>query len=501
MSCTKLAAFALLAVLVSCSPKHIPAPGTTPVRPPAPKPTPQGEALSPFTLLRKISLHLRGQTPSAAEYAALGKAIEKDEVKEFLQKKVDTYLTSDQHIDKMTFRLEELFALKASGVSFHGPLAGLGGNNRRGRQPPFHDYPLNNSMNDLFRQMISRNLSWDTLLTGHRYRAFPLKDERDTYYNSDHAFFAAAAGTPAHADQVTPVDFAEGDARVAGVLTTGRFFNRYVNTALNKNRRRAAAVFRVFLCDDMKAVVVDEKGNVGQVLDKVFPGGLGGGPGQGGLGDPHGSDPACMKCHYKLDPMGQTFQNSGYNLAPLASPGALVFTSSRGQKVEVQAAGIGEMAHAITQQEDYVRCQVKHFWRWFVGEDKPLDESTLSELTAKFNQVKRRPNDFISHLMSRPEFGFTNAGGGNEVLVTQVKTILKNCNGCHALEGVPSFSDWPIDGDETRHQRWLTSIRRSLSLDGSTRPRTMPPSSSSWQPSPAELATLQQWYDLGAPNE
>jgi len=31
-----------------------------------------------------------------------------------------------------------------------------------------------------------------------------------------------------------------------GKLTTARFFNRYVNTALNKNRRRAAAVFRFF---------------------------------------------------------------------------------------------------------------------------------------------------------------------------------------------------------------------------------------------------------------
>lgn len=479
-------------LVVACQPgKHFPAKLEEQPKP-RPKPVKQGEPLSPFTFLRKVSLHIRGQVPTREEYDELTKAIEKNQQKEFLQRKIDRYLASNEHIDKMTFRLEELFALKVSGVSAFGPLKNMGANNTRGQQPFFHDFPLHNSMNEMFRETISRNLSWDNLLTGKKYKVLPIKDQRDTFYQSDARFFSAQEGD---------LEFSESDHRVSGVLTTSRFYGRFVNTALNKNRKRAAAIFRVALCDDMKAVVVDEKGNQNEVLDKVFPAQAGNSTPVDRTKDRHGSDPACLKCHYKLDPMGLTFQGAGMVLAPLASPGALVYTDSRGQKVSQAAAGVGELGQLVTQQDDYVRCQVKHFWRWFVGEDKPLNEALLGELSTKFNEVRRKPNDFIAYLVNRPEFGFAEESGANGPLVAEVKNILQNCNGCHSLEGIPSFSDWPIGGEAKWHQKYLSGIRRSLSLDGSTRPRSMPPKESRWQPTPAQLTTLQQWYDLGAPNE
>ncbi len=497
-----LALAAALAVLAACTPRH--AAGPDPKIKPQPKPEPV--AMSPVSYLRKLSFHIRGQTPERAEYAELTRAIEQNQVDQFFKEKTTHYLKSREHIDKMSFRIEELLHLRATPVPYHSPLLDL--YKAEGPLAPtaFDEYIARNSLNELVRQVVAQNQSWDTLLTGKSYRAFPLAENINALHTGDFLFFSDAAGVPSQSQTEAPVVFAADDTRVAGILTTGRFFGRYVNTALNQNRKRAAAIFRTFLCDDMKAVVVDESGNQNEILDKVFPGPggnslIGGGQAKSSMPDPHGTDPACMKCHYKLDPMGKTFQESGMILAPLASPGALVYTRANGGKVNIPVAGVGQLAQAITEQPEYVNCQVGHFWRWYIGEDKPLTPVVAAELAAKFEEVKRQPNDFIAYLVSRPEFGFVASQESNAELVTAVKRVLKNCNGCHALEGVPSFTDWPIGGTESRHQKMLGFIRNSLALDGSSKPRWMPPKNSSWQPSPADLATLQRWFDMGAPNE
>ena len=70
---------------------------------------PAGPSLSAQTYLRKLSLHLRGQTPTRSEYADLASALEKHTATQFIKGKIDEYLASDQHIDKMSGRLEDCF--------------------------------------------------------------------------------------------------------------------------------------------------------------------------------------------------------------------------------------------------------------------------------------------------------------------------------------------------------------------------------------------------------
>lgn len=464
------------------------------VKPPAQKPFGNLHTMSPETYLRKLSLHIRGLTPSRAEYRQLAMAVLVGREKAFLSDITQTYLASDEHVDKMTFRLEELFLFQPSAVNNFSPLRGLG--------LPINKYSLDNSLNDLFREVSSRNLSWDTLLTGRSYKAHPLKNSNG-FVTSDLLFYSSTSGTAPRGTEAVDVRFEEDDNRVAGSLTTSRFFNRYANTALNKNRRRAAAVFRIFMCDDMKAVVVDEKGNQDGILDRVFPGGGGGGrPGDPQAGEKrHGSDQACMKCHEKLDPLGLGFQSSGMILSPFASPGGLFFKRADGTVVNHPASGLGEIAKVITEQPEYARCQVQHFWRWFVGQDRFLEESTLNELTAKFEEVKRRPNDFIAYLVTRPEFSSNKMSTALGQTVFQVKSTLQNCNGCHAVEGVPSFTNWPIGGTQQSHQKWLRKISSALALNGSGKPRWMPPARSLWQPDADQISVLQKWFDQGSPDE
>lgn len=492
---------AAVLLFTACTPKHFEKSKSSEKKD---KPTPV--SMSPVSYLRKISLHIRGQTPERAEYAELSKAVQADRTADFFKDKIAEYLKSDAHIDKMSFRIEELFHLRPTPVPFTSALLDYYGS---GLYFPIVDsYTARNSMNELVRRIAGKNMSWDTLLTGKEYRAFPMSLSMSlTGLNTgDFLFYSTAANVQANAEAEADIRFLSDDPRVAGVLTTGRFFARNVNTNLNKNRKRAAAVFRVFLCDDMKAVVVDESGNQNEILDRVFPGSGGTAPGSdvhvnATTGDIHGSDPACMKCHYKLDPMGMTFQDSGMILHKLASPGALVYTRASGAKVNIPVAGVGALGKAITEQPEYVNCQTSHFWRWFVGEDIPLTPSIQAELSTKFEEVGRKTNDFIAYLMTRPEFGYVQSGESNAQLIAQVKGVLKNCTGCHALENIPSFTQWPIGGNDLTHQKWITGIRTTMALDGSSAKRTMPPKESAWQPSRTDLETLQRWLDLGAPNE
>src|SRR5262249_39067975 len=134
-----------------------------------------------------------------------------------------------------------------------------------------------------------------------------------------------------------PVRFAENDARIAGAITPKGFFRRYSTTNLNRSRGRAAALFRIFLWVDLRAVVEPKPGEEEELLQKAFPPGFPRGEGHPSFfdEDQHGKDPACMACHYKLDPMGRTFFPIGTVLADMPGAGALVFKRADGSLVNI----------------------------------------------------------------------------------------------------------------------------------------------------------------------
>src|SRR5262245_49096051 len=72
--------------------------------------------LGPQAYLRKLSLHIRDLDPSRAEYDDLAAALKSGSERGFFEKKISEYLKSTQHVDKMNYRLNELFYLKPSAV-------------------------------------------------------------------------------------------------------------------------------------------------------------------------------------------------------------------------------------------------------------------------------------------------------------------------------------------------------------------------------------------------
>ena len=471
--------------------------------------------LSDATYLRKLSFHLRGYQPLPPEYAALSASADH---KIFLDAKIKEYLASEDHSERMLFRLSNMFSFKSpatrdSQIEQRKKTYGYG------YLPVYQD-----AASDLFRRMGKENLSWDQLLVGKSYMIF--KPTNFTYTGqtgSDFNFLAAVRpDLETYADdgsydsssdsKVSPLEgkrfsisFEPNDSRFAGVLTTNRFGGRYRNSALNKNRRRASAVFRIFLCDSMSQGFVQEIDKKEAHLDSVFET-------DGSLSEDqlkenlknssaeaqHGKNQSCVGCHYKLDPMGKTFQAMTDVLDDSPAPGALSYKRKNGQAVHVPVSGIGQLGQAITQQPEYVNCQVDWFWKEFIGANIPLTDDRRAELAQSFDGVGRRTNDFISILLKSVEFR-QRPKSSEFISFVRVQPLLKRCDSCHESDpsaSAPSFATMPyLDGPVDETVSWLKAMQKRINLPTDSKDH-MPRHSEEW--SAADIQLLKTWLATGA---
>jgi hypothetical protein len=493
-------------------------PAADPTPPSDPLPTYNADAgvLSPQARLRKLSLHLRGITPETGDYAALDDALAAKTQTDFFWSQTQTYLSDSRHTGKMVDRLDELFRVSPSlalpETSF---LPNLNGNAIRENQ---------SSMDFLFYKIARDNLSWDELLTHKNYKFLNPQPTNNPFDLIDVTFFSGvkdnlpAAPSPFFPTQQASVaydlSFDADDPRIAGAVTTARFFGRYNTTNLNKNRGRAAAVFRIFLCDEMHQVVQGAAGDDDNLIDRAFPDPK---PAAAEVSafermhhkfpvklDPHGRLPACMACHYKLDPLGRTFLTSGTVLSSAPSPGSLTYRRADGSPVSWNAPGLGALAQQIVLEPDYARCQVTHFWHWFIDGSTPPTENRLQELVTTFNGLGRRTNDFVAHLVNTSDFYRDPEFTVNNLTLTQVKENLQRCDHCHSglnQNAIPEFTQFPVGGSADSHRRWAKKLVDVLDLPHDGKNRSMPPPSSDWQPSPLEINTIKNWIANGMKDE
>lgn len=488
------------------------------------------DQLTPQARLRKMSLHIRGYVPTSDEYKALASVLTQPgaDVSKFYVDKANEYLATPAHVGKMIDRLDELFKLKLAAQSpeLQDPTAP---NRKIGTETL-------NAMDLTFREVIKSNLSWDLFLISKKYTVLnPENGVQARLSPSDLGYLNAVAPTlppsyegviKSQSPQLTPaqaatlpktVTFDDDDARIAGVLTTSRFQNRYSTTNGNKNRGRAAAVFRVFLCDDMKAVFVPTGDDTQTLLDEAFPGtgpmvptgpdtAMGAHP---TLSDEqrHGTDPTCMACHYKLDPLGRTLTNMGMALAPQPAGGRLTYKRADGSLVDVAARGVGDIGRAMAAQPEYAQCQVRHFWDWFVGNRVTLTDQRLLDLTKKFDELEHKPNDFISYLVNQPEF-FETPLKASAITFAQIKPTLNNCASCHAGLGdddIANLAIFPFKNDIGGNAYWLKRIARRMDLGhdgaGIGAAGFMPPPGAAWRPSSDDVTVIKQWIRTGAKDD
>lgn len=449
--------------------------------------------------LRKLSYSLRGGKPSVAEFAALETAKLQNRQAEFFQKKIEEYLRSTEHADRMAYRLTEHFRIRP-------PSSGQALLMNKADVDAMYADNTNDALTDLFRRLVRDNLPWDYLLTGHEYNLFqklnPTSSDLDflspilPQTSIDKANSMQSSMDGKWSNQSVAVRFAPNDPRIAGAITTSRFINRYNGTNVNKNRKRAAAVFRIFMCDDLSPVIPSPEGaeKKSSLLPSAFDDLDHTAVTEQQLVDAmtvsdeqrHGSDKLCAACHYKLDPMGLTFRNLGVVMNPDPAPGRLTLTQTSGKLFDEPVSGLGELGAKITQQPDYLGCQVQWFWNEFIGRDVPLSPPRKQALTEAFNKVNRKTVDFVRLLVTAPEFRQV-PNKNEEITFEQVVPLLNRCDSCHIPQGAASSFVF-----EKLDLKTMNEIRRRLLLPASDKDK-MPMNWTSWDPKDLEL--ILKWID------
>lgn len=457
------------------------------------------------TYFFKLSKSLRGVPPTMEEREDFAKAIQTGTTEVFLKTKTQEYLASDKFTFKLKQKVDELLRFQ--------------------QQTAFDKSPTDSgtAYDRMVSDVIQSNSSWDQLLLSKSYRYLPaVAWDFPRAYDEDKFFMLPSQGgapPPSYDEFLLPglervvhsVTFAPDDLRIAGIVTTPRFFGRYVNTALNKNRRRAAAVFRVFLCDSMAPSVpaTDSQGEK-QDFDTIFPGHSSYTEDdirRNTQADVHGQLMDCKSCHYKLDPLGQVFGFSAATLSPIAAAGNLTFKGLDGRAVSIPLRGLGDMATALVQQPEYEKCQVRHFWRWYIGKDVPVSRHKELELVQKFNDFGRKTQDFVAYLVSLPEFKERpQALTEEQLLARRAVSIMKNCNSCHQSQDKdPDIKNWdltdlPYSQDPDERKEAIRLLRKNLDIDHDGAGKKMPPKDSLWKLSQDDFAILRDWINKGAPD-
>lgn len=459
------------------------------------------------TQLIKLSKALKGEPPSLNERQELQQAIKDGAAETYLRGKTLQYLQDRKFSFKLKQKYDELVRVRTTLTEVKAP--------SRFREVGLSAYDI------LLQEIIDKNTSWDNILTQKKYATYfgnsnsfgepdffqnllPQELERDLDEVLEEDGSYSSNGPE---KSIYKFDFPADDQRVSGILTTQRFFNRYVNTALNKNRRRAAAVFRIFLCDTMIATAPTADASSEQKdYDIIFPDHKSlteQDIRKSATGNIHGQQADCMKCHYKLDPLGQVFALSAVTVAPMASPGSLIYQGQGQRKVNIPLKGFGDLGQKITQQPEYVSCQVSHFWRWYIGKDVTITPAIEKELVEAFERVGRKPKDFVAYLVSRPEFKEKpQVLSEGQILAHRVTTTFKNCNSCHDSQGesVWDLTALPYGTDAKTRAEAIATLRKVLDVDHDGANAEMPPKSSLWKPSKEEFSAIKKWLEMGAPD-
>jgi hypothetical protein len=456
----------------------------------------EAKSLNPAETLRKLSYVLTERPPSADDFARL-EGLSDEQLQDFLVERARVYLETEESQQVLIDRVKALFRMRVLDTGF------------------FNAASPNNAFDSTLKRVIQANEPWRNLLLSQDYT---ISHEISFFSGSDLLFFQfifyeelqdilfeALANRESNTSMLESSKTSqlsahteEQRAQLAGVITTQRFFKRYPTTKVNKDRSRAAALFRVFLCDDMKPVVLTNDEEDNELLKKSLLAAHSGDDQFQSIEDQHGSDPQCMSCHYKLDPMAQVFNGSGAILNAFASHGAVVYKDSLGEEINEPVQGFQELAQALVRQPDFKSCQVRHFWNWIIGRDVPLTREKREELVEIYDRVDGRPRDFITQLIQRPEFTRHQPLQESDIRFSHVRPILQRCDTCHLQEPLA-----PILGDVYPYTLWdnvsvIEEIIQQTALHIGGQGAKMPPASAGWTLRAREKDRLLAWVKNGA---
>ena len=332
--------------------------------------------------LRRVSILLKGVPPKFEDTEPV-QNLNDVQYKKYLEKMISQYFESELFEEKMRIRILELLQLKIaprlSPELYYTNSFYIEGANA------FLSTQANNSVLDQYLiDLVKNDKNWNELLTGNRYSINLLGQSSDAELDFYQDVFESGASA----------------GSLAGVITTPRFFERYLSTRSAKNRLLAGAIYKIFLCDDVfvehKIIANDRKKLIKvslnhdpEEMQNLF---------QLKQNTNKNESRLCMNCHSKLDYLGKAFDQSITRPSLEKIQGSLRYVNpDDGSGVNVHFGSIAQMAQAITKQKRFLTCQVDHFWNWFIGSD--VKNIKKVQLARYFDQKNRRPKELIKKIL------------------------------------------------------------------------------------------------------
>lgn len=472
--------------------------------------------------LKKLSFVLRGTAPTIKEYEDFSLKIKTANANTVLEQKVDEYLNSYYFSLKFSNKVADLLRIDQTPFEYSDVVdyEKYKGNLETPIGAFYTDF---STFHLLVREIIEKNLPWSELLNQKSYMVMYQTNSSGSFLSSL-AFYSelfpkfleydildleslsssAKENYNAHSYTAIRIELPKNEKRVAGVLTTPSFLSRYASTGVNKNRRRAAAIFRTFLCKDMVAAIPVAKDGVDENKKLALVG-----EGEytesdlvnhAQMSQIHGQKAECLQCHKQLDPMGNLFNQTPTRLGPRATAGALAYYNDSGEFVNKPIAGIGDLGAILTSEKDYLACQVKHFWKWVHGENSLLNPKQELELIQTFKRLEQKPKDFVKHLLMKKEFFSPPSYSEKQLAAVSAYKTLKKCQSCHNQQS---------DNVEVQDLNWYQLIGQKQDVNradwikrvtAETNKGKMPPKDAKKDFSELEMIRLKKWLDQGAPD-
>lgn len=254
------------------------------------------------------------------------------------------------------------------------------------------------------------------------------------------------------------VRLADDETRFRSVLSDLDVLNRFPDTPTNRNRARANNIFRTFLCESLTpSTPIPDSEPITDVGPTTFD------------DDQHGSDPDCMGCHYRLDPLARFFDQWR---PPFPDSAVTWFDGSQEAKgklvvrPEGAAPRIGrgttesELALILKDEPAVHQCVVKRAWDFVFGTGIKLVEADEKRLLQVFDQ-RASYKDMLAEVLHHPYFWSTDEAPA--LRFADVKTHFSGCGGsCHKIGGSiqPAFDPqvYPFDADPIKNVALLTQI-------------------------------------------
>jgi hypothetical protein len=418
------------------------------------------QPLAARPLLQRLSLKLRGRSPTAAEVAAFEQrvAVDPGGFQGAYDATVRAYLASPEFRDVIE--------------DFHAVWW------RMGKRESTRLAATIVTEDRSYLEIFSRD--W-TLLDG------------DTANVYEYAGIRTEVPLPTEGGDWRVVRLADDEPRFRSVLSGLDLLNRFPDTPTNRNRARASHVFRTFLCETLApptdAAHLAPVGPVGPVASDGD--------------DEHGTNPDCIGCHYRLDPLARFFDHwrpvlpsSGGTWYDAAEPaqGSLIVRENGADARHYDGTGESALGRALAAEPQVRRCIAKKAWELAFGPGVKLPSEAEAHLVAAFDQ-RHSFKDLLTETLRHPWFWSTEEPP--PLRFADMSSEFRQCGCHHPDSGITRFDPlrYPFDPDPARNTALLQRIWRAVSYRSGYRP--MPDAPRPQLPSDA-LARMKEWISAGA---